>query len=144
MLADPGTGSITIPGLATLGVGSLIPYWLDEPILPEAGDTVKVIVTLDGVFTVPASVTAPRFAQFFGFNLSGALEPEGASVSGEFLLFTDLFGTIPVLLLAGCGKCLSLITGNPDSTAWGFTGFAGTLVIGALDAPHVVSSASIS
>ncbi len=143
-LADFTSGSFSLPGLVTLGFGNLPLAGLPISLGLEAGDTVNFTVTLDGVFTVPASLVVLGFSQFFGFNLGGDGDPDGASVTGEFTLFTDLFGTMMVPAPGACGNCLSLITGSPDQTAWGFTGFRGSLILLSLDTPYAVKAASVS
>jgi hypothetical protein len=143
-LDDLSTGSVTIPGLATIGFGSLALSGLPNDFQLAEGDVVTFTVTLDGLFTVPASATAPGLVQFFGFNLDSEVNPVGASVSGEYATFEDLFGTIGVPLAGGCGNCLSLITGNPDNSAWGFTGFSGTMTVDTLDEILRITQARIS
>jgi hypothetical protein len=143
-VADFSSGSFSLPGLVTLGFGNLPLSGLPTGLVLEAGDTVNFTVTLDGVFTVPASLEVMGFGQFFGFNLPGVDDTDGAEVTGEFSAFTDLVGTIPVPVGGGCGNCLSLITGNPDTTAWSFTGFSGSFTVLTLDTPFEVTEAQIS
>lgn len=137
------SGSFPFPGGITIGFGFLVLSGLPDDFEISQGDSINVTVTLDGLFTVPASVPAPGFSQFFGFDFLKDENPLGASVSGEYTLFTDLFGNITVPLSGGCGNCLNLIAAG-DGTPWGFTGFTATLFVDTLDEPFAPFDASIS
>lgn len=117
-----------------------------DPILLTQGDVINATITLDRVFTVPASGEQFVGLNFFQGNFGSPPDPDTTNNSGTTTYFnsTGPTGRVSDTALSGCGNCLSAITFQAPGGAFSFDSLHISQTITGLAAPFTIDNASLS
>ncbi len=115
----------------------------DNPVTVAMGDTINSTVTLDALYTIPASSVRTDFLHYFS---GGGFPTENTGVSGTFQFFNGatLVQTIGYSSTTSSQLASFGILFPPANTAFTFDSFTNNFVIDTLATPATLDGSSLS